>query len=201
MFSLSSVLSCAVSSVLDVPELRMAVSGAVPSSLPVHRDVPHGAERQHVGPCVQHFPIQLPPTKGWTQQGKMIWQLAVSFLRHLIGLHSSVHFAIFESCLINTVELLFSTVPLSLLLSAFLSFWYQDFALSKSISLGQEKVLQFPPVWDWSQQYSLKDQALFNNPLYVGKSAPCVHNGTVRTFTHKRSKVRGLFSNYTFFII
>ncbi|TSK20052.1 Myotubularin-related protein 10 [Bagarius yarrelli] len=64
----------------------------------------------------------------------------------------------------------------------------RDFAVSKSISLGQDKVLKFPPVWDWSQQYSLKDQLLFNNPLYVGKSAPCVHNGTVRTFTHKRSK-------------
>lgn len=67
---------------------------------------------------------------------------------------------------------------------------YQDFALSKSICLGKDKVLQFPPVWDWSQQFSLKDQALFNNPLYVGKSAPCVHNGTVRTYTHRRSKVR-----------
>ncbi|KAF4091091.1 hypothetical protein AMELA_G00033210 [Ameiurus melas] len=64
----------------------------------------------------------------------------------------------------------------------------RDFALSKSISLGHDKVLQFPPVWDWSQQYSLKDQTLFNNPLYVGKSTPCVHNGTVRTFTHRRSK-------------
>ncbi|KAL6461415.1 hypothetical protein MHYP_G00295590 [Metynnis hypsauchen] len=64
----------------------------------------------------------------------------------------------------------------------------RDFALSKSISLGKDQSLRFPPVWDWSQQFSLKDQALFNNPLYVGKSAPCVHNGTVRTFAHRRSK-------------
>lgn len=58
------VFSCAVSPVFAVPELRMGVNGAVPSSLRVHRDVPHGAERQHVGPCVQHFPFQLPTTKG-----------------------------------------------------------------------------------------------------------------------------------------
>ncbi|KAK1802280.1 hypothetical protein P4O66_021948 [Electrophorus voltai] len=64
----------------------------------------------------------------------------------------------------------------------------KDFALTKRISLGQEQALRFPPVWDWSQQFSLKDQALFNNPLYVGKSAPCVHNGTVRTYSHRRSK-------------
>uniref|UniRef100_A0AAY5ETH3 Myotubularin phosphatase domain-containing protein n=1 Tax=Electrophorus electricus TaxID=8005 RepID=A0AAY5ETH3_ELEEL len=64
----------------------------------------------------------------------------------------------------------------------------RDFALTKRISLGQEQALRFPPVWDWSQQFSLKDQALFNNPLYVGKSAPCVHNGTVRTYSHRRSK-------------
>uniref|UniRef100_A0A673JMJ5 Myotubularin-related protein 10-like n=1 Tax=Sinocyclocheilus rhinocerous TaxID=307959 RepID=A0A673JMJ5_9TELE len=42
--------------------------------------------------------------------------------------------------------------------------------------------------WDWSQQFSLKDQTLFNNPLYVGKIATCVQNGTVKTFTHRRSK-------------
>ncbi|XP_076852448.1 myotubularin-related protein 10 [Brachyhypopomus gauderio] len=64
----------------------------------------------------------------------------------------------------------------------------RDFALTKRISLGQEQALHFPPVWDWSQQFSPRDQALFNNPLYVGKSAPCVHNGTVRTYSHRRSK-------------
>ncbi|XP_030621877.1 myotubularin-related protein 10 isoform X2 [Chanos chanos] len=62
----------------------------------------------------------------------------------------------------------------------------RDFARSKSIALGQEKALRFPPVWDWSQQFSLKDQTLFNNPLYVGKGATSVQNGTVRTF--KRTK-------------
>lgn len=74
----------------------------------------------------------------------------------------------------------------------------RDFASSKSIHLGQDQALRFPPVWDWSQQFSLKDQTLFNNPLYVGKIATCLQNGTVKTFTHRRSKknysstVRGL---------
>lgn len=63
----------------------------------------------------------------------------------------------------------------------------QDFAKSKSIHLGEEKVLGFPPVWDWSQQFSLKDQTLFNNPMYVGKGATCVQNGAVKSF--KRTKV------------
>lgn len=69
------------------------------------------------------------------------------------------------------------------------SFSHQDFASSKSIHLGQDQALRFPPVWDWSQQFSHKDQTLFNNPLYVGKIATCVQNGTVKTFTHRRSKV------------
>ncbi|MGH0140004.1 UNVERIFIED_CONTAM: hypothetical protein FKN15_021684 [Acipenser sinensis] len=62
----------------------------------------------------------------------------------------------------------------------------REFARSKNIHLGEEKVLQFPSVWDWSQQFTAKDQALFNNPLYVGKSATCVQNGAVKTF--KRTK-------------
>ncbi|XP_041082933.1 myotubularin-related protein 10 [Polyodon spathula] len=62
----------------------------------------------------------------------------------------------------------------------------REFARSKNIHLGNEKVLQFPTVWDWSQQFTAKDQALFNNPLYVGKSATCVQNGAVKTF--KRTK-------------
>ncbi|TRY82230.1 hypothetical protein DNTS_023870, partial [Danionella cerebrum] len=68
------------------------------------------------------------------------------------------------------------------------SMWLPDFASSKSIHLGQEQALRFPPVWDWSLQFSMKDQTLFNNPLYVGKIATCVQNGTVKTFTHRRSK-------------
>ncbi|MGH0135477.1 UNVERIFIED_CONTAM: hypothetical protein FKN15_006449 [Acipenser sinensis] len=62
----------------------------------------------------------------------------------------------------------------------------REFARNKNIHLGDEKVLQFPSVWDWSQQFTAKDQALFNNPLYVGKSATCVQNGAVKTF--KRTK-------------
>ncbi|KAJ8391588.1 hypothetical protein AAFF_G00087290 [Aldrovandia affinis] len=40
----------------------------------------------------------------------------------------------------------------------------------------------FAQMWDWSQQFTLKDQALFNSPLYVGKSASCVQKGAVKTF-------------------
>ncbi|XP_041929514.1 myotubularin-related protein 10 isoform X1 [Alosa sapidissima] len=64
----------------------------------------------------------------------------------------------------------------------------RDFARSKSIPLGQEQALRFPPVWDWSQQFSPKDQTLFNNPLYVGKSATYVQNGAVKTFKRTKQK-------------
>ncbi|XP_066557388.1 myotubularin-related protein 10 isoform X3 [Amia ocellicauda] len=62
----------------------------------------------------------------------------------------------------------------------------QDFARTKNLQLEDDKGLRFPPVWDWSQQFSAKDQALFNSPLYVGKSVSCVQNGAVKTF--KRTK-------------
>ncbi|XP_018602294.1 myotubularin-related protein 10-like [Scleropages formosus] len=63
----------------------------------------------------------------------------------------------------------------------------RDFAQSRYLFLGEEKTLRFPPVWDWSQQFSHRDQALFNSPFYVGKrAAPCVQNGAVKTF--KRTK-------------
>ncbi|XP_062380123.1 myotubularin-related protein 10 isoform X2 [Sardina pilchardus] len=72
----------------------------------------------------------------------------------------------------------------------------RDFARSRSIPLGQEQALRFPPVWDWSQQFSPKDQTLFNNPLYVGKSATYVQNGAVKTFKRTKksysSTLRGL---------
>ncbi|RXM30071.1 Myotubularin-related protein 10 [Acipenser ruthenus] len=71
----------------------------------------------------------------------------------------------------------------------------REFARSKNIHLGDEKVLQFPSVWDWSQQFTAKDQALFNNPLYVGKSATCVQNGAVKTF--KRTKVCLAIAHYS----
>nr|XP_023650807.1 myotubularin-related protein 10-like isoform X1 [Paramormyrops kingsleyae] len=58
----------------------------------------------------------------------------------------------------------------------------RDFAQSESIKLGENKALRFPCVWYWGHQFSVKDQALFNSPLYVGKSVTCVHNGTVKTF-------------------
>lgn len=68
-----------------------------------------------------------------------------------------------------------------------LVFILQDFARNKAIPQGEDQVVYFPPVWDWSQQFSIKDQTLFNNPMYVGKGAACVQNGEVKTF--KRTKV------------
>lgn len=61
-----------------------------------------------------------------------------------------------------------------------------DFAKNKAIPQGEDPVVYFPPVWDWSQQFSIKDQTLFNNPMYIGKGAACVQNGEVKTF--KRTK-------------
>ncbi|XP_029316251.1 myotubularin-related protein 10 isoform X2 [Cottoperca gobio] len=57
-----------------------------------------------------------------------------------------------------------------------------DFAKNKAIPQGEDQVVYFPPVWDWSQQFSTKDQTLFNNPMYVGKGVACVQNGEVKTF-------------------
>ncbi|XP_043410788.1 myotubularin-related protein 10 isoform X1 [Prionailurus bengalensis] len=61
-----------------------------------------------------------------------------------------------------------------------------EFAISKNIQLGDEKGLKFPSVWDWSLQFTAKDRTLFHNPLYIGKSTPCVQNGSVKAF--KRTK-------------
>ncbi|XP_076011783.1 myotubularin-related protein 10 [Genypterus blacodes] len=63
-----------------------------------------------------------------------------------------------------------------------------DFAKNKGIHVSEEKVLHFPPVWEWSQQFSIKDQTLFNNPMYVGKGAACVQNGAVKTFRRFKHK-------------
>lgn len=72
-------------------------------------------------------------------------------------------------------------------MNTFPPFLLQDFAKSKAIPQGEDQAMFFPPVWKWSQQYSPKDQTLFNNPLYVGKGAACVQNGEVKSFT--RTKV------------
>eukprot|EP00069_Balaena_mysticetus_P018662 bmy_11616T0 len=61
-----------------------------------------------------------------------------------------------------------------------------EFAISKNIQLGDEKGLKFPSVWDWSLQFTAKDRTLFHNPFYIGKSTPCVQNGSVKSF--KRTK-------------
>ncbi|XP_054892829.1 myotubularin-related protein 10 [Poeciliopsis prolifica] len=58
----------------------------------------------------------------------------------------------------------------------------EDFAKSKAIPSGEDHTVFFPPVWKWSQQFSTRDQTLFNNPMYVGKGAACVQNGEVKTF-------------------
>ena len=65
----------------------------------------------------------------------------------------------------------------------------QDFLEDKKITLREGEALCLPPVWDWSQQLSIRDQALFNNPIYVGKPAPYAHNGAVKSF--RRTKVSG----------
>uniref|UniRef100_A0A7N6AUR9 Myotubularin phosphatase domain-containing protein n=1 Tax=Anabas testudineus TaxID=64144 RepID=A0A7N6AUR9_ANATE len=64
--------------------------------------------------------------------------------------------------------------------------YFMDFAKNKAIPQGEDHVVYFPPVWNWSQQFSNKDLTLFNNPMYVGKGAACVQNGEVKTF--KRTK-------------
>ncbi|XP_008960066.2 myotubularin-related protein 10 isoform X2 [Pan paniscus] len=61
-----------------------------------------------------------------------------------------------------------------------------EFAISKNIQLGDEKGLKFPSVWDWSLQFTAKDRTLFHNPFYIGKSTPCIQNGSVKSF--KRTK-------------
>ncbi|XP_029947478.1 myotubularin-related protein 10 isoform X2 [Salarias fasciatus] len=61
-----------------------------------------------------------------------------------------------------------------------------DFAKSKAIPQGEDQSVYFPPVWEWSQQFSHKDQTLFNNPMYVGKGAACVQNGEVKSFTRTK---------------
>ncbi|XP_060115941.1 myotubularin-related protein 10 isoform X1 [Heteronotia binoei] len=71
-----------------------------------------------------------------------------------------------------------------------------EFAISKNIQLGDEKGLKFPSVWDWSLQHAPRDRTLFHNPLYIGKSTPCVHNGAVKSFKRTKknysSTLRGL---------
>ncbi|XP_042331481.1 myotubularin-related protein 10 isoform X1 [Sceloporus undulatus] len=71
-----------------------------------------------------------------------------------------------------------------------------EFAISKNIQLGDEKGLKFPSVWDWSLQHTARDRMLFHNPWYIGKSAPCVHNGAVKSFKRTKknysSTLRGL---------
>ncbi|XP_060035255.1 myotubularin-related protein 10 isoform X2 [Erinaceus europaeus] len=61
-----------------------------------------------------------------------------------------------------------------------------EFAISKNIQLGDEKGLKFPSAWDWSLQFTAKDRTLFHNPMYIGKSTPCVQSHSVKSF--KRTK-------------
>nr|XP_008118156.1 PREDICTED: myotubularin-related protein 10 isoform X2 [Anolis carolinensis] len=70
-----------------------------------------------------------------------------------------------------------------------------EFAISKNIQLGDEKGLKFPSVWDWSLQHTARDRMLFHNPWYIGKNAPCVQNGAVKSFKRTKnysSTLRGL---------
>lgn len=74
-----------------------------------------------------------------------------------------------------------------------------EFAISKNIQLGDEKGLKFPSVWDWSLQFTAKDRTLFHNPFYIGKSTPCVQNGSGKTFRRTKksysSTLRGMPSS------
>ncbi|XP_025127245.3 myotubularin-related protein 10 isoform X4 [Bubalus bubalis] len=65
-----------------------------------------------------------------------------------------------------------------------------EFAISKNIQLGDEKGLKFPSVWDWSLQFTPKDCTLFHNPFYIGKSTPCVQNGSVKSFKRTKGKLQ-----------
>ncbi|XP_072320693.1 myotubularin-related protein 10 isoform X2 [Eucyclogobius newberryi] len=74
-----------------------------------------------------------------------------------------------------------------------------DFAKTKAIPPEEEQSVFFPPVWDWSQQFTAKEQTLFNNPMYVGKGAACVHNGEVKTFRRTKkvysASVKGILAS------
>uniref|UniRef100_A0A8C5HVX8 Myotubularin phosphatase domain-containing protein n=1 Tax=Gouania willdenowi TaxID=441366 RepID=A0A8C5HVX8_GOUWI len=64
----------------------------------------------------------------------------------------------------------------------------REFAKNKAIPSAEDPTLYFPSVWEWSLQYSTKDQTLFNNPMYVGKGAACVQNGEVKSFSRTKQK-------------
>ncbi|KAK7913099.1 hypothetical protein WMY93_013310 [Mugilogobius chulae] len=74
-----------------------------------------------------------------------------------------------------------------------------DFAKAKAIPPTEEDSVYFPPVWEWSQQFTAKEQTLFNNPMYVGKSAACVHNGEVKSFRRTKkaysASVKGILAS------
>ncbi|XP_006902999.1 PREDICTED: myotubularin-related protein 10 [Elephantulus edwardii] len=74
-----------------------------------------------------------------------------------------------------------------------------EFAISRNIQLGDEKGLKFPSVWDWSLQFTAKDCTLFHNPLYIGKSTPCIQNDAVKSFKQTKksysSTLRGMPSS------
>nr|XP_045001330.1 myotubularin-related protein 10 isoform X3 [Jaculus jaculus] len=75
-----------------------------------------------------------------------------------------------------------------------------EFAISKNIQLGDEKGLKFPSVWDWSLQFTAKECTLFHNPFYIGKSTPCLQNGSRKSFKRTKksysSTLRGMPSSF-----
>ncbi|XP_051678215.1 myotubularin-related protein 10 isoform X2 [Oryctolagus cuniculus] len=62
-----------------------------------------------------------------------------------------------------------------------------EFAISKNIQLGDEKGLKFPSVWDWSLQFTARERALFHNPVYIGKSTPCLQSSSMKSFRRTKS--------------
>ena len=80
-------------------------------------------------------------------------------------------------------------------------FILQEFAISKNIQLGDEKGLKFPSVWDWSLQFTAKDCTLFHNPFYIGKSTPCVQNGSVKSFKRTKLSYRNALTIKTLYLL
>uniref|UniRef100_A0A3Q3N5P9 Myotubularin related protein 10 n=1 Tax=Mastacembelus armatus TaxID=205130 RepID=A0A3Q3N5P9_9TELE len=93
-----------------------------------------------------------------------------------------VHLNVFDHNRVDLIDFPDTLITLSFVSPCSLVQVSTDFAKNKAIPQGEDQVMYFPPVWDWSQQFSTKDLTLFNNPMYVGKGAACVQNGEVKTF-------------------
>ncbi|XP_017260964.1 myotubularin-related protein 10 isoform X2 [Kryptolebias marmoratus] len=70
-----------------------------------------------------------------------------------------------------------------------------EFIKNKAIPQREDQSVVFPPVWEWSQQFSNREQTLFSNLLFVGRGAAAVQKGEVKNFRRIKktysSSVRG----------